>query len=289
MTRGFSPTGVSAEAAGFARRVVHAVQPVSAARAKALLFAVSRLGAYGLSVGLPLEAEVLLSDPVIERACVSGLSSHSPATVRTVRANLRYVADRVLPSRARPARIPRERAKPPYSGFELAAYVALARAQTTPSRRHRALSYICLGAGAGLVGSDLREVRGLDVVSRSGGVLVEVHGRRERAVPVRRQFHDDLLAAASFAGDRYLTGGSEPQRRNLTNPLSSSLAGGIDLAPLDGGRLRSTWLRACAGEIGLRAFLDAAGVASSQRLGDIVAGLEAPQEREAVVLLEGRG
>lgn len=40
--------------------------------------------------------------------------------------------------------------------------------------------------------------------------------------------------------------------------------------------------------IGLRAFMDAAGITCSQRLGDLVAGLLPRSEEEAVALLVGR-
>jgi len=40
--------------------------------------------------------------------------------------------------------------------------------------------------------------------------------------------------------------------------------------------------------IGLRVFMDAAGITCSQRLGDLVAGLLPPSEEEAVALLGGR-
>ena len=36
----------------------------------------------------------------------------------------------------------------------------------------RAAGLVCLGAGAGLIRADLRNVRGSDVICRSGGVIV---------------------------------------------------------------------------------------------------------------------
>jgi hypothetical protein len=49
--------------------------------------------------------------------------------------------------------------------------------------------------------------------------------------------------------------------------------------------MRATWLAECANQIGLRAFMDAAGITCSQRLGDIVSHLDPPGETEAVKLL----
>ena len=149
----------------------------------------------------------------------------------------------------------------------------------------RAAALVCLGAGAGLVRGDLRDVRGTDVACRSGGVLVDVRGLRARAVPVLARFQDRLLAAAAFAGDGLICGGTDPGRRNLTFRLVNSLAGGGGLPRLEAGRLRATWQRDCGELPGLAAFMRAAGISCSQRLGDLVAGLEAGSEEDAVRIL----
>jgi hypothetical protein len=51
-------------------------------------------------------------------------------------------------------------------------------------------------------------------------------GRAPRTVPVLARYHQRLLDAAAFAGGNFLTGGTEPERGNITNPLTRSLAGG---------------------------------------------------------------
>jgi integrase len=261
--------------------------PERPARARALLFAASRLAAFGESVGLELEAEVLLHPAVIERFIVEGERTLQPATRRTLRANLRHLARKVQahPQPA-PVALPRERAKEPYSDAQIAAYLACAQAQSTRSRRMRSSALICLGAGAGLIGSELRHVRGEDVLERSGGVLVAVSGRRARAVPVLHRFHEPLLTAAAFARDGYLLGGEDPDRKNLTCE-TCALFCDSSLPRLDSGRLRSSWLSSAAQLIGLQAFMAAAGVRCSQRLGDIAERLPALQEPEMVRLLGG--
>ena len=74
-------------------------------------------------------------------------------------------------------------------------------------------------------------------------------------------------------------------RRNVTNPLAAALDGGGGLPRLDTSRLRATWLRDCAEQLGLATFMRAAGISCSQRLGDLVAGLEPGSEEQAVHLL----
>jgi integrase len=285
----YRPTSVGDEAAVFARSVVAIVGPQSRSRAKALLWACAKLAAFGQSVGLEASPEVLLHPSVIERLMVVGGGDFSPAGKRTLRTNLRYVAARMERGDAPfPTSLPRERAKSPYTEAEIASYLALASAQPTFARRHRATGLICLGAGAGLIGADLRSVRGTDIICRSGGVVVTVDGRRPRVVPVLARYQTLLLASAAFAGKGYLIGRVDPNRHNVTTPLISSLAGGNDLSRLSTARLRSTWLASCANTLGLRAFMEAAGIVCSQRLGDLVAGLPVVDEETAVTLLGGQ-
>jgi hypothetical protein len=140
----------------------------------------------------------------------------------------------------------------------------------------------------GLIRSDLRHVRGTDICCRSGGVIADVRGSRPRAVPVLARYHDALLESAQFAGSQLITGGTGPQRRNITAPLAAALAGGTGLPRLDTSRLRATWLADCAQILGLATFLHAAGITCSQRLGDITATLGPGDEARAVALLGGQ-
>jgi integrase len=279
------PVAVPGEAARFARAVVARAAPPAPARASALLWAASRLAAFAIPLGLDPVPEVLLHPSVIERFAVSapGLSG---AARRTLRTNLRFLARAVVPVLApQDAPLPRERAKAPYSPAEIAGYLALADAQPTEARRMRAAGLICLGAGAGLAGADLRAVRGSDITRRSGGVIADVRGTRPRAVPVLSRYHQPLLASASFAGTALITGGTDPARKNVTTPLTRALSGGTGLPRLDTGRLRVTWLADCAELLGLATFMHAAGITCSQRLGDLIAALAPGSEAEAVTLL----
>jgi integrase len=279
------PSSVSAEAAAFARDVITTVRPGGQERAKNLLWAAGKLADYALGLGLDLVPEVVLHPSVAERftRCAPGLS---PVARRTLRTNLRFIGRRAVPH-LYPADLPlpRERAKAPYGPAQIAGYLALADAQPALGRRMRAAGLVCLGAGAGLIRGDLREVRGTDVACRSGGVIVMVRGGRPRTVPVLARYQARLLAAARFAGTGLVCGGADPGRRNLTNPLIRALDGGGGLPRLDTSRLRATWLADCAQLLGLATFMHAAGISCSQRLGDLIAGLEPTGEAEAVRIL----
>jgi integrase len=225
---------------------------------------------------------------VIERFVLVGCEGVSAATRRTLRTNLRSLG-RAIERYPHPQPTPlvRERAKQPYSPAEIDAFLRLADAQGTRARRLRASALVCLGAGAGVIAGELRHLRGGDVVERAGGMIVEVGGARARAVPVLHRYHERLLEAAAFAGARFIVGGRNPDRRNVTDTLSALLSSDSSLPRLQAGRLRSTWLVQSAERIGLHAFMQAAGITCSQRLGDLTAQLPAATEDELVWLLGG--
>ena len=276
---------MSPQAAMFAREVIVKAGPEGRERAKNLLWAAGKLADYAIGLGLEPVPDVVLHPAVAERfaRCAPGVSG---AARRTLRTNLRFIGRRVVPH-LYPADLPlpRERAKAPYTAAEIGGFLALADAQPTMQRRMRAAALICLGAGAGLIRGDLREAHGTDVACRSGGVIVAVRGGRPRAVPVLARYHAPLLAAARFAGTGLICGGTDPGRRNITNPLITALDGGTGLPRLDTSRLRATWLADAADLLGLATFMAAAGISCSQRLGDLIAGLEPAGEAGAIRLL----
>jgi hypothetical protein len=139
-----------------------------------------------------------------------------------------------------------------------------------------------------MLGADLKAVVGTDVRVCSGGVVVVVRlGRRPRTAPVLARYGDRLVRASTWAGERLLVGGGSPARRNVTSPLTASLSGGGELHRIELSRMRATWLCKVAGGIGLRTFMDAAGITCSQRLGDLVATLPPGDEASAVAALGG--
>jgi integrase len=283
--RRWRPSSVSPGAAAFARDVIAKTAPEGRERAKNLLWAAGKLADYALGLGLDLAPEVVFHPSVIERfaRAAPGLSG---VARRTLRANQRFIGRRVVPQlHPADAPLPRERSKAPYSPAQIDGFLALADTQLVRERRMRAAGLICLGAGAGLIRGDLRDVRGSDVACRSGGVVVIVRGARPRTVPVLARYHARLLAAARFAGTGLICGGADPGRRNITNPLIRALDGGTGLPRLDTSRLRATWLRDCAELPGLATFMAAAGISCSQRLGDLVADLEPGSADDAVRLL----
>ena len=178
------PSSVSPRAAAFARDVIAKTGPQGRERVKNLLWAAGRLADYAASLGLDLAPETVFHPSVVERfaRCAAGLSGVARRTLRT---NQRFIGRRVVPQLS-PADVPlpRERAKAPYSAAQVDGYLALADAPPARERRMRAAGLACLGAGAGLIRGDLRDVRGSDVIARSGGLVVAARARPPRTAAI---------------------------------------------------------------------------------------------------------
>ena len=285
--RAWRPTAYPTEAVDFARSSVSCCGPLSASRARSLLWSCASLARFSIPVGLEVVPEVLFRSSVIERFVIVGMAAASPSRRRDIRTNLRFVARQVVPELCQPLALalPRSRAKVPYSPGEIDAYLALADAQASLPRAMRLQAMVCLGAGAGLTGADLRDLRGDDVVFSNGGLVVAVRGRSPRTVPVLRPYHERLRDSAAFAGGGFIVGGVSGDRHNVTNRLVASLSGGHDLERLDLSRLRATWLASLAERLGLPAFFKAAGFSFSQQLCDLVANMAVPDDDALVDLL----
>lgn len=285
------PRSVGAPEEAFAKRVVLACGPVSPVRARSLLWTTSRLATFGTAIGLSASEGDLLRPGVIERFVTTALPGTASSRRRTVRANLRFVGRKVAPTQFPPETVPVSRlaCAPPYSPAEIAGYLSLAAAQPTTARRMRATGLICLAAGCGLVGSDLRLVRGVHVAAVSGVACVRVTGLHPRLVPVLEPYREALSSSASFAGDGFLVGGVKPERHNVTHRLVDSLSGGEDLGRLSVSRLRASWLACVLSAIGLPELLAAAGLRDSKALFDLVSYLPPPDEDRVVAVIGALG
>ena len=139
----------------------------------------------------------------------------------------------------------------------------------------RAAGLVCLGAGAGLIRGDLRDVRGSDVACRSGGVVVyrarrpPAHGAG--AGPLPRPAAGRGAVRRDRAGLR--RGRSRPPEPD--EPADQRAGRRERACPgwTPPGCARPGWPD-CAELLGLATFMHAAGISCSQRLGDLVAGLE---------------
>ena len=219
---------------------------------------------------------------------MAGLSDLSEGTRRTMRANLRHVARHAAPqfSAPRPVALRRDTVKRPYTDAQVERYVALVVHQSTPERVARLTGLLGLGLGAGLEASDMRLVRGIDIVERSGGLVVCVRGGKARRVPVLERFGARLRDSALFAGGGFVVGGNDPGRKNVTSALIATLDVGR-LDRLEVPRLRATWLAWHIRRLGLDALVAAAGLTSTSRLVELAVSLGAPDDAQLVARLGG--
>jgi hypothetical protein len=204
---------VPAEAAALARLVVERAAPPGRKRAGALLHAAARLADFAASLGLELTPEVVFHPSVTGRFArtAPGLTGSARRVLRT---NQRFIARRVVPQlHPADAALPRDHAKAPYSAAEIAGYLALADAQPTAARRARAAGLVCLGAGAGVIRGDLRQIRGTDVTARSGGVIVAVRGARPRACRCWPATMPRCWPRPGLPGPGWLPAGPKPAAR----------------------------------------------------------------------------
>src|SRR5207253_1025267 len=89
----------------------------------------------------------------------------------------------------------------PYDEGMLPRYLAFALQQSTRLRRRLALALLALAGGAGIIGKELAALLVEDVHADGSRLLIEVHGRFARVVPMRAMFVDAF---------RELIGRSEP-------------------------------------------------------------------------------
>ena len=280
------PSSLSPQAAAFARAVIGQVAPEGRERAKNLLWAAGKLADYAIPLGLEPVPEVVLHPSTAERFTrrAPGLSGVARRTLRT---NLRFIGRRVVPQ-LYPADmpLPRDHAKEPCSPAEIAGYLALAGAQPTPQRRMRA-------SGADLPGRR----------RRADPRRPARRARHRRDLPVRRGDRGrprrpaadgagagPLPRAAAGRGalcrdraDLRRGRSRPPQHHHPADPVAGRRGRAAPAGHLPAARHLASRRRGPARPA--TAFMHAAGITCSQRLGDLLAGLEPAAEADAVRLL----
>jgi hypothetical protein len=248
----------------------------------------------------PLRAVELLGAGLVDEYLAKPLAASPDATRATVRSALRRAVKRLAPNLASPS-IAYQPVQAPYTAFECASFVRLARNQPTPTTRRGVSAIVALGLGAGLSAQEQRGVtaeRVFEVYLGEGvsALFVEVTGSRARTVVVRSEYEELLREALAIhvqQGCRpsQLLYGRTIDRPNVTTPVTSraktALGTGIDLDP---ARLRSTWLVACmSAPVPLGALLRASGLRSARTLVDLVGYCPTPDEASVTAVLRTFG
>jgi hypothetical protein len=202
----------------------------------------TRISAWCLEQGLPLDLEVVLDPDTVERFTSMGLAND--VSRGTYRADLRRIGPRLTtkaPWMPNPEAVSRRQVAAPYLSEELAALQHDAAHQSTLSRRRAARALISLGAGAGLDGRWSTRVRGDDVTKQDGVILVRVGKPAPRLVPVVATHEAELVDLAAEARDEFMVGG-QSLARNRAGELASRIEVSHGTPRLSASRLRSTWL-----------------------------------------------
>ena len=289
--RAYAPASLSPAAAAFARAAAARAAPQTRERAKALLYAAGRLAAFGESVGMELCAEALLAEATIERFVAHGLRGG-------LGGDAAHAEDQ--PAGAGPRPSGRSAARPG---------AAAPRARQGPLLRRRRSTATCAsrrpahrGAADARHGARLPGGRG---GPRRGRAAPPARARREAALG-RARGRGLGTQGAGGAGARRAS--RRPWRRPPASPGGATCSAGGSPA---GATSATRWGRRSAptprcrawrpggcgrpgfasarSRSGLRAFMEAAGMRCSQRLGDLVAELPEVDERAAVALLGGAG
>ena len=232
----------------FVRALMRDVQQVAARPVDAMLSVVAQYVWWARqTAGLPLEREVLLQRELIEEfinhGC-PGVRANSRATYRSRLLLMRKILLEAEGIRVRPAATPFPSADParPYTVRDLAELRSWADGQHTVTRIRDAKVLLALGAGAGLRTEDLVRVTVNDVQVDDLGVLINVHGRRPRSVPVLAEWEEPIKTAVnSIPMGKPLFGEGRTSYNNnaVSNFLSRTTGAGLKPSL---ARLRITWI-----------------------------------------------
>ncbi|MFF2375035.1 hypothetical protein ACFVUW_11695 [Streptomyces xiamenensis] len=266
--------GTWAQIAAFARKAVEDFGPVSPWAAVQHLSVVTRISAWALEQGLPLDVEVLFTPERIEHFIAVGLTGLADSSRRTHRSQLAAVGRAVTRRAPWPPAAPplsRNRLAPPYTETEVAGFLQIARKQSTPGRTSIAWGLLAAGLGAGLYPGEHLTITGSAITSRHQVTVLTVSGRRPREVPVLAAYAPLLHSLAARFPDEPLIGATSATDKNRLNRLTGRIDVPIWLPPLISPRLRTTWLvTLLSARVPLPEILEAAGLASTSSLIDLV-------------------
>jgi integrase len=191
---------------------------------------------------LPLKAEVVLSNYVIERY-VAALDEYGDHSRGTIRSRLRDVARIMGPPDHHTSLVqyPRSSGSAPYNEQDIAHLRSWARTQSTGARRWNAAVLLGLGFGAGLLAAEILATRMSDVHARAGGVVVNVLGGAEpRTVPVLSSWSDLIAPVTTRGGAEFIF---RPNRTTVyPNAITNFIAATRPRIQLTARRMRATWL-----------------------------------------------
>jgi hypothetical protein len=190
--------------------------------------------------GLPLDAELLFAPTTIDAYC-TGLTLKE-STRGTYRSVLLIISKVLVPEAHQPSMVPMHRRpiQVPYTKDQVIQFRAWAKGQRTHLGRQKAMLLLAFVLGAGLTPGELGLVKREDITIDEAGVLIQVHGKLPRIVPMLRAWEKWVVAIAKSRepGDRMWGASNRGDSKNLLSSFYSSCTGE---AP-NSARLRATWI-----------------------------------------------
>jgi hypothetical protein len=262
--------------------------PVGLSSAGSTVRVLTRISAWCLSEGMPLDWEVVLDPDTVERFISVGVKQHrSRGTYRATLRRLGPLLTSKAPWEPRADAVNRRRVAAPYSANELELLWRDAQHQATPARLRAGQALIALGAGAGLDGRWSTRVAAEDITCGDGVVFVRVGDPSARVVPVLACWEKLVLKLTASAGDEFLVGGRS-LAINRAGDLARKFAVGHGHPKLSASRLRSTWLvHHLTTGTRLPELARAAGLVGVTVLSDLLPDVALLPDEQTAVMLRG--
>ena len=241
-----------------------------------------------VDLGSELRTFEVLESGLVEQYLMGPLATSPDNSRATVRSVLRRGVDRL--SAVPKVTVAYRSVQAPYTPFECASFMRLAKHQPTSATRRGLSAMVALGLGAGLAANEQRaispdRISEVDLGEGVTGLLIDVPGERARSVIVREAYEELLREAVALhraerRADSAPLYGNKSGRRNATTGVrqnaQTALGDGVDI---DVARLRSTWLVACmSAEVPLGALLRASGLRSARTLVELLSHCPLPSE-----------
>lgn len=213
------------------------------------------------------------------------LAHGSASTRQTRRSRLAQMADQIHPEDAPIVGPPLEHrtVAAPYTDDEMAIIRRVARRQPTPELTRQICLLVGLGAGAGIDSTDLKRLRGCDVINHGPKTGIEVHvtnlrrsrsggeSKNRRTVWVLREYEDLVRIGIAGAHDDRPLLGRQTERANVAAAVFARGSFGAEVPALSQSRLRSTWITThLARPTPLNTLLAAAGLTTARSLIDLL-------------------
>ena len=260
-SRGFVSKEEWREIRPFVRQAISPLMDLKATSLRPFLIALTRLGVFAHKNAQAMKVEIVLS-PAMIKAFVATLKKGE----RDVEPNLWRLAkawNLVPSSESVTDGVPRPDYLTPYTTDEIDALVDAALNQPTTLRSATLLSIIFLGAGAGVVRIDAREVTSTDIHFHSDGSMFVFAG--DHCAKVLPEFVELANQVRALRPTGRLRGDRDPS--NLTANAAVWIKGRRGVPALSADRLRATYMCALLESgTGLLDLLSWSGLKSAEAL-----------------------